>query len=321
MANWFNEDMRDRTRRTRRGIGRASVLGIALVAAGAASLVTVSHRIVAAESVTSTKASPTIVTQASAGGPIGTKIHDTAQVTGGANPTGTVTFNLFAPSNPTCNNSEGSAGAVQTLTVPLGANGSASSASMPYTTIELGTYNWIANYSGDANNKSVSTACNDEQVKVDKDPTSIATVASAGGVPGTRMHDMATVTGAFVPTGTVTFSLYGPGNTACAARPLFTSTVALATNGKATSASFGATTRTGTYNWVASYSGDARSAPSKSRCGAEPVTITASGVKSVTTPGTGGALDINQIGWGVELLLGGLALFLGSELTRGRRKG
>jgi hypothetical protein len=278
------------------------------------------HSACGSESVTLTKATPTIVTVASKGGPIGTQIHDTAQVSGGANPTGTVTFSLFAPSNPTCANTEGSAGAVQTVTVPLGSNGSATSAGTPYTTIAVGTYNWIAKYSGDANNVSVSTACTDEQVNVGKDPTSVTTVASAGGSTGIALHDTAKVTGTFLPTGTVTFSLYGPTDTTCSGTAIFTSTVALSATGTATSASFSATKASGTYNWVAAYSGDANSAPSASKCGAEPVHLTASGVQGITTPGTGLAGSVTQIGLGIELLLGGLALFLGSELIKGTKR-
>ena len=271
------------------------------------------------ESVTFTKATPTIVTTASHGGPVGTVIHDTALVSGGANPTGTVTFTLYPPSNPSCTNGD-SSGAVQTVTVPLGSDGSASSAGTPFTTTEVGTYNWIAPYSGDANNQSVSTACTDEQVTVGKDPTSVATTASAGGAPGITIHDSAKVTGIFQPTGTVTFTLYGPTDTTCTAAPLFTSTVALPADGTATSASFSGTKAAGTYNWVASYSGDASSAPSKSKCGAEPVSIVASGVQGITTPGTGLDGSITQVGLGIELLLGGFALFLGGELVKRTRR-
>ena len=271
-------------------------------------------------SVTVTKATPSISTSASKGGPIGTMIHDTAQVSGGVNPTGTVTFFLFAPSNPTCANSEGSAGTVQTVTVPLAANGTATSAGSPYTTLESGIYNWIARYSGDAANKSVSTACNDEQVTVGKDGTAVSTIASAGGAPGVAIHDTAKVTGTLMPTGSVTFRLYGPSDRTCTASPVFTSTVALSSTGNAASAGFSGTKATGTYNWIASYSGDASNAPSKSKCGAEPVSVTASGVKGITTPGTGLAGSIGQVGVGVELLLGGLALLLGGELVKRSRK-
>ena len=55
-----------------------------------------------AEPVVITQATPTIATTPSAGGPVGTSISDTATVSGGFNPTGTVTFDLFAPATPTC---------------------------------------------------------------------------------------------------------------------------------------------------------------------------------------------------------------------------
>ena len=44
----------------------------------------------------------TIATGPSAGGPVGTSVHDTATLTGGVTPTGNVTFQLFAPGDSTC---------------------------------------------------------------------------------------------------------------------------------------------------------------------------------------------------------------------------
>ncbi len=41
---------------------------------------------------TITQATPTITTMPSPGGPVGTSIFDTATLSGGFNPTGTVTF-------------------------------------------------------------------------------------------------------------------------------------------------------------------------------------------------------------------------------------
>ena len=272
------------------------------------------------ESVVVGKASPTIVTVASQGGPVGTQIHDTAQVSGGDNPTGTVTFHLFPPSDQSCTSGD-APGWVQSVTVALGSDGSASSAGTPYTTTEVGTYNWIAIYSGDANNNSATTACSDEQVTIGKDPTSVSTIASAGGVVGTVIHDSAKVTGTFLPTGTVTFTLYGPSDRTCTGTPIFTSTVSLDGSGNAVSGNFSATTTAGTYNWVAAYSGDDSSAASRSTCGAEPVVIKPSGgVQGITTPGTGVFGGIEQVGLGLELLLGGLALALGGELVRETRR-
>jgi hypothetical protein len=149
----------------------------------------------------------------------------------------------------------------------------------------------------------------------------VTTVASAGGVAGTVIHDTAKVTGTFLPTGTVTFNLYGPAATTCTGTPLFSSTETLDASGSAVSASFSLTTTAGTYNWVAHYGGDEHSAPSTSKCGAEPVVIKPSGgVQGITTPGTGLAGGITQVGIGIELLLGGLALALGGELVRETRR-
>ena len=272
------------------------------------------------ESVVIGKSSPTIATVASAGGPVGTQIHDTAQVSGGDNPTGTVTFFLYSPSNATCSTNEDGAGAVWSGTFALGSDGSASSAGSPFTTTEIGTYNWIATYSGDADNKGASTACSDESVTIGMDPSSMTTTASAGGSTGTVIHDTATVTGSSDMTGTVTFTLFAPSDATCSGTPIFTSTVALGTNGMATSGNFSGTSIAGTYNWMASYSGDSHTAGSTSKCGSEPVVIVSSGVQGITTPGTGSAESLGQIGLGIELLLGGLALGLTSELVRERRR-
>ncbi len=272
------------------------------------------------ESVVIGKSAPTIATVASEGGSVGTQIHDTAQVSGGDNPTGTVTFFLFSPSDATCSTNEDGAGAIWSGSVALGADGSASSAGSPFTTTEVGTYNWIATYSGDANNKGASTACSDEPVVIGMDPSSMTTTASSGGPTGTVIHDTATVTGSSDMTGTVTFTLFAPSDATCSGTPIFTSAVALGTNGTATSGNFSGTTAGGTYNWMAAYSGDTHTAGSTSHCGSEPVVIVASGVQGITTPGTGSALSIGQMGLGIELLLGGLALGLTSELVRERRR-
>jgi hypothetical protein len=276
------------------------------------------HGACGSESVVVSKASPTVATAASAGGPVGTSIHDSAQLSGAVNPTGTVTFFLYAPSNQTCTNGE-SAGWVQKVVVPLGADGAASSAGTPYTTTDVGVYNWVATYGGDANNLSATSRCGDEPVSIGKDSTSVTTVPSAGGVVGTAIHDSAKVAGTFSPTGTVTFALYGPSDTTCKGNAIFTSTAAIDATGNAISGSFTLTTNAGTYNWVATYSGDAQNAGSRAACGVEPVVLTAAGgVQGITTPGTGVAQGLTQVGIG--LLIGGLALALGGQLLRVTRR-
>jgi hypothetical protein len=95
----------------------------------------------------------TLTTEASPAVALGGAITDTATLSGGATPTGTITFNLYGPNNLTC-----AGAAIFTSTVPVNGNGAYSSASFTPTT--EGTYRWIANYSGDANNAVTANTCN-----------------------------------------------------------------------------------------------------------------------------------------------------------------
>jgi hypothetical protein len=102
-------------------------------------------------------AGPAISTTPSGSVPVGGNISDSATVIGGASPTGKVVFELFGPGDSSCSTpiatSEG------TLT-----DGSASSGDVVAKT--AGTYNWVATYSGDANNSRAVSHCGSEQVQV-----------------------------------------------------------------------------------------------------------------------------------------------------------
>src|SRR5206468_4973976 len=128
----------------------------------------------AGESVTVTSAAPTITTTASASVPAGGTISDSAVLAGGAAPTGTITFTVFGPNNPTCTGAP-----LGTSTVTVTGNGTYGSG--PFTAAGAGTYNVVAAYSGDVNNAAVTSACGaaNESVTVTKAPPTIATTASA----------------------------------------------------------------------------------------------------------------------------------------------
>ena len=102
-------------------------------------------------------AATTLSTVASPSVPLGGTISDSATLSGGgiggAAPTGTITFNLYAPSDPTC-----SSPAISTSTAIVNGNGTYSSA--PLTSSAIGTYRWIANYGGDLNNAPTANVCN-----------------------------------------------------------------------------------------------------------------------------------------------------------------
>jgi hypothetical protein len=217
---------------------------------------------VADEPVSVTAASPSISTSqqpASAG--VGSSIADKATVSGGYSPTGTVAFKLYT-------NPNGAGTALFTDTEAL-SSGGATSASYPTTL--AGTYYWVATYSGDSNNNSVSSGTADEPVSVTKASPSISTSQQpASARVGSSIADKATVSGGYSPTGTVAFKLYtNPNGTGA---PLFVVTKPLSSGG-ATSASY-TTTAAGTYYWVATYNSDANNNSSSSGTALEPVTVT-----------------------------------------------
>ena len=146
----------------------------------------------------------------------------------------------------------------------------------------------------------------------------IATTPSAGGTTGVVLSDVATVTGGLNPTGTVTFTLFGPTDTTCSGTPIFTSTVPL-TAGQATSAGFTtvASSGVGSYNWVATYNGDPSNLTAVSSCGSETVAVAAGAVQAITSipvPVTGSWTPL--IGLGAALFAIGIVIL---ALERRRR--
>ncbi len=219
----------------------------------------------ASEPVVISAATPTIsTTQQPASASVGTSIADKATVSGGDNPTGTVTFTLY-------NNSGGTGTPLFTSSAVTLVGGSATSPG--YTTTATGTDYWVASYSGDANNSAVSSGTASEPVVISAATPTIATTQQpASATVGTSIADKATVSGGDNPTGTVTFTLYN--NSGGTGTPLFTSSAVTLVGGSATSPGY-TTTATGTDYWVASYSGDANNSAVSSGTAAEPVVISA----------------------------------------------
>ncbi|MCA1683596.1 MAG: hypothetical protein LC708_00470, partial [Actinobacteria bacterium] len=230
-----------------------------------------------AEAVVVTRFTPIITTTVSAPTvALGSPFHDTATLAGGNSPTGTITFNLYGPNDPTCT------GAVAfTATVPVVGNGSYQSGD--FTPSAPGVYRFRASYSGDVNNGVAGpTSCADpaEQVLVPAKPA-LTTVASVSVPEGGAIHDTATLAGGIAPTGTITFTLFGPDNATCTGTPIFTSTVPVAGNGSYPSGNFvtqvNGPAGPGTYRFVATYSGDLNNAAAgPTACGdpAEAVVVT-----------------------------------------------
>src|SRR5208337_2133053 len=215
-----------------------------------------------AEPVTVTMAQPAINTsQTPASATVGSSIADQTTVSGGYNPTGSVTFNLFSNSNGT--------GLLFTDANVALVNGAATSTG--YTATATGTDYWVATYNGDTNNGKVSSGLADEPVTVTPATPSINTSQQpATATVGSSIADQATVSGGDNPTGTVTFNLYS--NSSGSGTPLYTDANVALVSGVATSAGYTATA-TGTDYWVATYNGNANNNSVTSGTASEPVII------------------------------------------------
>ncbi len=144
----------------------------------------------ASEAVTVGKASPTIATTPNpASAIVGTSLNDTAHVSGGSSPTGTVTFDLYGPTDSTC-----SGVALYIKTVAL--SGSDAATTDGPASALTGTYHWTATYNGDSNNNTASSSCASEAVTVTKASPGIATTPNpASATVGAALNDTAQVSG------------------------------------------------------------------------------------------------------------------------------
>jgi hypothetical protein len=205
------------------------------------------------ETSTVLKAQPKIVTSASGPVQIGGSIHDTATLSDGFNPTGTITFTAFAP------NSDGSADTTCSTLVftsqPITVNGNGDYGSGDFTPSGVapeiaGTYEWIASYGGDGNNFGAATKCGDtgEQSLVTKSPNDEKSKQNL--LP----NDQCTVTG-FNPTGSCKFELFA--STDCTGATIFSETDTLDANAQAETTNTTFFVGAGTYSWRITYDGDA----------------------------------------------------------------
>jgi uncharacterized repeat protein (TIGR01451 family) len=193
------------------------------------------------------RATPTLTAQPG-GTTLGAPISDAVTLAGGSAPTGTISFSVFGPADTACAVALAHSSAVVT--------GDGVYSSAAYTPTAAGSYRWIAGYGGDGSNAPAGPgACGDptQTVSVRAAPT-LTTRALGSTASGGPISAQATLAGGSIVTGTIALDLYGPGDTVCA-RSLATTTATVSGNGIYGSRPF--TTRaSGTYRWVARYSGD-----------------------------------------------------------------
>ena len=217
--------------------------------------VTLTYTLPAAPSITTTPSATSVA--------IGTTLQDSATLTNNAalDGSGSITFNLFGPSDPTCSSTP-----LDTETV-TGVSGSGPwGTTNGFDATTLGTYNWTASFSGDGNNLSASEGCGTEPVAVGQAVPSMSTTVLDGltqtpwtgtEVTGADTSDTATVNGVagIVPTGTVSFYWYP--NSTCTGSDLGGKAASLDINGVTQNWGFFGPVGAGAYAFLAVYTGDA----------------------------------------------------------------
>jgi uncharacterized repeat protein (TIGR01451 family) len=209
-------------------------------------------------------------------GAIGDTYKDTAHLSGGASPSGTITFNLYLEQN--CQGST-----LDTETVTVNGNGDYSTPT-GFNIQNAGTYYWVASYGGDSDNNAIASGCNDEPVSVAKNQPSIVTTQDpASGSVGGTYKDQATLSGTVNQdgSGSITFKLYDTAD--CGGSVIDTETVPVDDNGTFETPNGVELDNAGTYYWVASFSGDSNNLSATSGCADEPVVVNAAEIHIVKT--------------------------------------
>jgi hypothetical protein len=228
--------------------------------------------------------SPTLTT--TPGGTIvlgsGVNMNDTATLSGGYTPTGTITFTLYDPNNVPVYVDNVSVNGNASYTTNVGDNAGGYSPTM------VGAYHWVASYSGDAHNSAVVGGFDDEPELATPASPSLVTQASAGGVVGSVvLADTATLSGGYnVNGGIITFTLTAPdGSTQTE------SVIVNAGGGDYTTPMGILATQVGTYTWHAHYSGNATNNPADDDGANETATVVKAGPTIVTSASeTGGGV-------------------------------
>ncbi len=198
---------------------------------------------------------PSIETAATVTVTVGEDITDTATLSGGAAPTGTITFTAYSDDECTA----------EVFSDVVAVDGNDSYESGAYTTTATGTIYWIAAYSGDDSNEPAAGACGDpnESSVVEPATPDISTTASGPVTVGEDITDTATLSGGVDPTGTITFTAYSDDE--CTAE-VFSDVVAVDGNDSYESGAY-TTTAAGTIFWIAAYSGDDDNDAVSGECG------------------------------------------------------
>lgn len=284
---------------------------------------------------------PTAVLPTAATDPATVGLHPldtTAAVTGGAHPAGDLTFYLFDPTEPcSAAPTPGTYRYADVVAVdgagPVGtATGTAPGG---FTPDQLGTWQWEAVYSGDADDAPSASACGADPVTVVAAvPTlTVTPTATTEPVNGPALGSVVTVTGGDHPGGSATLYLFDPTET-CSADPAagtyrYADVIPIGGDGTVSTSTGSAPGGlvpdvAGTWTWEASYAGDwLLNAPADSGCQAA-VTVTpvpSAGHAAAYWSAAGGHVLLDPTGTGTLHLHGAATSFTVGVEQPGRRWG
>jgi hypothetical protein len=207
-------------------------------------------------------ARPAIATTASGSASAGSRIRDTAHLTGGSDrparshsgSTVPTTIRAPPPASISC--------------VTVSRNGNYTSGA--FRPARAGTYHWVTTYSGDdANLPAGPTACADgaETVVVSKAQLRLRTAASPFVPIGRGVRDVTLLSGGSKPSVTITFRHYGSNDFTCSRAPMFTVDQTVVGKNALYPSSRFTPRAVGADLWAATYPGDKNNEPAATTCG------------------------------------------------------
>lgn len=213
------------------------------------------------------KALPTIVGKVGKRLRVGTRFRDAVTLSGGFNPGGTITFQIYGP-GASADRCEKPA---FTNTIRIKGNGVWHSD--PFVAKRAGRYRFLAVYSGDAANQPTSETCAapEQLARVKKRTPKLRPLVSLTNTQQVSVR--ARLTGAFAPSGVIAYRLYAPGDRRCTRGPVLSGALRVKRNGTFRLAEYIAT-KPGQYRLAVGYSGDPRNNRARLSCkGTKPITV------------------------------------------------
>lgn len=182
----------------------------------------------------------------------GASFTDTATISNGYFPSGgiapgDVTFTLYGPFANSAAVTCTSTIFTSTVAATRVTDSTASATSAAYTPTQVGVYQWVASYAGNAQNEPAATLCNDTAEQVVVQP---ATPPIATKILLSDSVKVSSVPGAGSPTGTATFQLFASAD--CSGSAIHTEADVALVNGAAQTATPVAV-NAGTYSWKVSF--------------------------------------------------------------------